>query len=169
MFPREPSGSQIELYRRDRRAAPYTMIFVQGDDGSDAIRTFEEPTQLMNAWAEAINRNEPRLLKDVFADEAQFVNLFGAIWQGREAIVDGHAWALGGVLRDSSMHFDGGTDLQQLGRDVVVIRGLCRRERAAHASPRTLEPGTTVLLLVARRDQDGWRAVAGANVAQQTH
>jgi len=70
------------------------------------MQTFEDPALLMSAWADAINRNEPHLLADVFAVDAEFINLFGSVWQGQKAIIHGHAWALGSVLRDSSMQFN---------------------------------------------------------------
>ena len=129
-------------------------------------RGFQTPERLMDVWAHAVTGNDPRRLEEVFADDAEFVNLYGSIWQGREAIIDGHAWALGGVLKDSTMRFES-IETRSVGDDVVVMRGVCHRGRAANASAGTLPPGTTVLLLVAQRGGEGWTAISGANVAQQ--
>ena len=128
--------------------------------------TFEDPTQLMKAWARAVTDNDPHLLGDVFAADAEFVNLFGSVWLGRQAIVEGHQWALSSVLKDSTMDFDS-VNLRAIDHQAVVMRGVCRRGRRENASAETLAPGTTVLLMVAQQGHDGWRAIAGANVAQQ--
>ena len=53
-------------------------------------------------------------------------------------------------------------------QDVTVLHGHCVRERERDAPPQTLPPGTTVLVFVARRDSDGWHAVAATNVTEAT-
>jgi uncharacterized protein (TIGR02246 family) len=122
--------------------------------------------QLMTSLALAVTENAPHVLGEVFAADAEFVNLFGSVWQGRQAIIDGHAWSLGSVPKDSTMQFES-INTRPVGDEVAVMRGVCRRGRTASASAETLAPGMTVLLMVAQHGQDGWKAVAGANVAQQ--
>jgi hypothetical protein len=50
--------------------------------------------------------------------------------------------------------------------DVVVLHGHCLRERLPDAPAGTLPPGASVHVFVARRDADGWRAVAATNVSE---
>jgi hypothetical protein len=83
----------------------------------------------------------------------------------REGIVTGHAWAFDGPLRGRVIRFDQVDELS-VTDDVAVLHAHCLRERRPDAPTEGLPDGRSVLVFVARRDADGWRAVAATNVTE---
>ena len=129
------------------------------------MTAFAEPRKIVDGFAAALNAKDADAVGEIFTDDAEFVNIAGMRMRGRDAIVAGHAWALSGPLRGSRVSFDEVDELP-VTDDVVVLHGHCLRERLPDAPANSLPPGTTVLVFVARRDPDGWRAIAATNVAE---
>jgi uncharacterized protein (TIGR02246 family) len=129
------------------------------------MTAFAEPREIVAGFAAALNAKDADAVGEIFTDDAEFVNIAGMRMRGRESIVAGHAWALGGPLRGAHVSFDQIDELP-VTDDVVVLDGHCLRERLPDAPENTLPPGASVLVFVARRGPDGWRAVAGTNVAE---
>jgi uncharacterized protein (TIGR02246 family) len=132
---------------------------------SRAIAGFQSPRELVEAFETALNAKDADAIGEVFAEDAEFVNIMGMRMRRREGIVAGHAWAFGGPLRGSRVSFDQVDELP-VTDDVTVLHGHCLRERLPDAPSQTLPPGRSVLVFVARRDDDGWRAVAATNVTE---
>lgn len=126
---------------------------------------FASPREIVDAFEAALNAKDADAIGRVFAADAEFVNIMGMRMRGREGIVSGHAWAFSGPLRGSTVRFDHVDELP-VTEDVTVLHGHCIRERESGAPAQTLPPGNTVLVFVARRDSDGWQAVAATNVAE---
>ncbi|MBV8217818.1 MAG: SgcJ/EcaC family oxidoreductase [Solirubrobacterales bacterium] len=127
--------------------------------------TFAEPREIVDAFAAALNAKDADAVGEIFSGDAEFVNIAGMRMGGRDAIVAGHAWAFSGPLRGSRVSFDQVDELP-VTEDVAVLHGHCLRERLPDAPENTLPPGTSVLVFVARRGSDGWRAVAATNVTE---
>ncbi len=126
---------------------------------------FREPRDIADAFAAALNAKDADAVGEIFTGDAEFVNIAGMRMRGLDAIVAGHAWALSGPLRGSRVSFDQVDELP-VTEDVVVLHGHCLRERLPDAPEDTLPPGASVLVFVARRGPDGWRAVAATNVTE---
>ena len=124
-----------------------------------------EPRAIVDRFAAALNAKDANAVGEIFTDDAEFVNIAGMRMRGRDGIVAGHAWALSGPLSGSRISFDQVDELP-VTEDVVVLHGHCLRERLPDAPENTLPPGASVLVFVARRDSDGWRAVAATNVTE---
>jgi uncharacterized protein (TIGR02246 family) len=131
------------------------------------MTAFATPGEIVDAFEAALNAKDAAAVGQVFTPDAEFVNIMGMRMRGREGIVSGHAWAFSGPLRGSTVRFDQVDELP-VTQDVTVLHGHCIRERESDAPPQTLPPGTTVLVFVARRDSDGWHAVAATNVTEAT-
>jgi uncharacterized protein (TIGR02246 family) len=129
------------------------------------MTAFAEPRAIADAFAAALNAKDADAVGEVFTADAEFVNIAGMRMRGRDAIVAGHAWAVSGPLRGSSVSFDQVDELP-VTEDVAIVHAHCLRERLADAPEGTLPPGASVLVFVARRDGDGWQAVAATNVTE---
>ena len=70
---------------------------------STKARSGEEEAvrQVMNGYQEAWNRHDPDAFAALFAPDADFVNVAGTHWKGREAIRVNHAFTHGTVPMDS--------------------------------------------------------------------
>jgi uncharacterized protein (TIGR02246 family) len=126
---------------------------------------FSRPRDIVDAFEAALNAKDADALREVFAEDGEFVNIMGMRMRGREAIVAGHTWAFAGPLRGSRIGFDQVDELR-VTDDVTVLHGHCARERLPDAPPQTLPAGRSLLVFVTRRDSDGWQAVAATNVTE---
>jgi uncharacterized protein (TIGR02246 family) len=126
---------------------------------------FNQPREIVDAFAETLNAQNAEALGDLFIDDAEFVNILGMRMRRREGIVAGHAWAFAGPLRGRRIRFDQVDELR-VTNDVAVLHGHCIRERLPDAPVEGLPDGRSVLVFVTRRDQEGWRAVAATNVTE---
>ena len=124
-----------------------------------------KPQDLVDAFAEALNAKDPDALGRLFAEDAEFVNIFGMRMHGRAGIVAGHARAFGGPLRGRRVRFDQVDELA-VTVDVSVLHGHCLRELEPDAPADGLPPGASVLVFVARRGPSTWELVAATNVTE---
>ena len=129
------------------------------------MRAFEEPRQIVDAFAAALNAKDAGALGELFSDDAEFVNILGMRMRGREGIVAGHAWAFAGPLLGRVVEFDAVDELP-VTDDVSVLHGHCLRRRLPDAPVEGLPDGASVLVFVARRGSNGWQAVAATNVTE---
>jgi uncharacterized protein (TIGR02246 family) len=129
------------------------------------MTAFAEPRAIVHAFETALNAKDADAVGAMFTEDAQFVNIAGMRMRGREGIVAGHAWAMAVPLLGSRVSIDEVDELPVTG-NVVLLHRHGVRERLPDAPEGTLPPGTSVLVFVARRDDDGWRAVAATNVSE---
>jgi uncharacterized protein (TIGR02246 family) len=126
---------------------------------------FSGSREIVDAFETALNAKDAEALGELFAEDAEFVNIVGMRMRRREGIVAGHAWAFGGPLGGSRISFDQVDELP-VTDDVTVLHAHCVRERLPDAPPQTLPAGRSVLVFVTRRNCDGWQAVAATNVTE---
>lgn len=121
--------------------------------------------ELADAFAAALNDKDAEGLGRLFTEDAEFVNIMGMRMRGRQAIVDGHAWAFAGPLRGRRIRYD---QLDELAvtDDVTVLHGHAIREREPDAPAQGLPDGATMLVFVTRRGPEGWQIVAATNVSE---
>jgi uncharacterized protein (TIGR02246 family) len=126
--------------------------------------TCTEPGQLLDAFAAAVNAKDAEGLGALFAEDGEYVNIFGMRMRGRRGVVDGHAWAFSGPLRGRRIRFDQVDELK-VTDDVTVLHGHNLREREPGAPETGLPDGATIIVFVTRRGPRGWQIVAATNVA----
>jgi uncharacterized protein (TIGR02246 family) len=129
------------------------------------MTALERPRQLVDAFASALNAKNADELGQLFAEDAEFVNILGMRMRRREGIVDGHAWAFAGPLRGRQIRFDQVDELQ-ITDDVVVLHGHNIRERQPDGPVEGLPDGGSVLVFVTRRGPQGWEIVTATNVTE---
>jgi uncharacterized protein (TIGR02246 family) len=129
------------------------------------MTAFENPHELVDAFAAALNTANADELGQLFTEDAEFVNILGMRMRRREGIVAGHAWALAGPLRGRHIRFDQVDELR-VTDDVTVLHGRCIRERRPDAPEEGLPDGASVLAFVTRCGAQGWQIVAATNVTE---
>ncbi len=62
-----------------------------------------EVTRVVNAFAETWNRHDMNAFADLFAEDAEFVNVVGLWWKGRTAIKSAHEFTHQTMFKDSRL------------------------------------------------------------------
>ena len=119
---------------------------------------------LVDAFADAFNRKDPRAFGALFADDAEFVNIFGAWWRGKRAIEDNHGKVFASMLAQSKLVIVA-VEPKVLAPGLALAMVRWHRDALPDAEGRTLPPGDGVLSMLARRDGDGWSFVLVHNTA----
>jgi uncharacterized protein (TIGR02246 family) len=132
---------------------------VAGDE--DAVR------KAVNGFAEAWNRHDMGALASLFTIDADFVNVAGRRWKGRQAIRANHEFThatirqdrvgvdnpahVYGVFRTSSFRYNE-IEMRFIRPDVAVIHAVW----TILGDTRTSEPRHGIMTIVAIRDHDAW-------------
>ncbi|MGB8030545.1 MAG: SgcJ/EcaC family oxidoreductase [Terracidiphilus sp.] len=132
----------------------------------------EDVRQVVSSFAETWNRHDMEAFGKLFAPDADFVNVAGDWWKGRQAIQMHHAYSHGtipadtkgeplpyyGIFKTSTIRFTQ-ADVRFLGKDVAV----------AHASwellgdARTPNPRHGLITFVLTRQEGAWLIAAAQN------
>jgi uncharacterized protein (TIGR02246 family) len=121
-----------------------------------------EPAELSRRFEEAWNGHDMDAFAALFEPDAIFVSRFGHVWRGLDEIVARHTDIHRTIYRDCRIANDIASQ-ETLGGDVVllIIRSRVAVGRYMPTGPREF---STVFSCLARR-RDGWRIMAGVNVA----
>jgi ketosteroid isomerase-like protein len=134
----------------------------------------EDVRKFVSGFVTAWNQHDMEAFGKLFATDADFVNVVGARWKGRESIKMHHAWSHGAIPRDtpgfekSDPHYGifktttlrfTQIDVRFLRKDVAVA--LVNSELVGDT--RTPNPRQTVLMLVLIRQNGGWLIAAAQN------
>lgn len=120
------------------------------------------PEAVLDAFAAAWNGRDAAALAALFEDDADFVNVVGIWWRRRRAIEKAHDYALKRFFRDSRLTLED-VSVRRIGDDAATVHGRWRMEGQRAPDDTVLDPRHGVMLLVLRRAEDGWRAVAAQN------
>ena len=142
------------------------------DPTADVATRPAGPAAVAEAFASAWNAADADALADLFAEDADFVNVVGMWWTRRRQIRVNHALGFRWMFPASRLVL-GQVRVRELG-DVAVVHAPWTM--TGQTAPDGDEAGerTGVLLLVVRRTEAGaWEAVAGQNTDSvpeaQTH
>ncbi|WP_353471350.1 SgcJ/EcaC family oxidoreductase [Salipiger sp. H15] len=116
------------------------------------------PAAFARAWA----TREGAAIAALFAEDAEFVNVTGLWWTGREAIARPHDYALKSFFAATTLR-PGRIAVRMLGTDHAVVR--CRFHMTGQRAPdgTAAGPRQTILIFVLERRAEGWQAVAAQN------
>jgi uncharacterized protein (TIGR02246 family) len=134
----------------------------------------EDVRNVLNGFAESWNRHDMHAFGKLFATDADFVNVVGARWKGRQAIQLNHAYAHGtipvdtpgfessravyGIFKASTLRFTQ-MDVRFLRKDVAVVHA----SSELLGDARTTDPRRGVLILVLTRQDGVWLIASGQN------
>ena len=149
-----------------------TCIFAAQKDTDDVRK--EDVRKAVEGFATDWNHHDMEAFGKLFAPDAEFVNVTGAIMKGREDIQMHHAWAHGaipkttqvpgtnpanyGIFKSSTMKFDA-IEVRFLRSDVALAHVNWQLQNDV----RTSIPRHGVLLFVLTRGKDGWLIASGQN------
>ncbi|HET9001598.1 MAG TPA: SgcJ/EcaC family oxidoreductase [bacterium] len=138
------------------------------ETGEDAVR------RAVNGFAEAWNRHDMDGLGALFTPDADFVNVTGRWWKGRQGIQTSHAFTHAtisqsspgvdvpahayGIFKVSNFHFDR-IDVRLIRPDVAIAHGAWTMV----GDSRTTESRSGTMTFVVTRDRDRWLIRAAQN------
>lgn len=135
----------------------------------------ENVRSVVTGFATAWNRHDMDAFGKLFAPDADFVNVAGTLWKGRQTIQAQHAYTHGtiaadspgfgeedhpyyGIFKNSTLNFQQ-IDIRFLRKEVAIAH--VRWEALGDA--RTPNPRRGVFLFVLTRQNDGWLIAAAQN------
>lgn len=116
------------------------------------------PARFVQGW----NRKNVEEVFADFADDAEFVNVFGARWSGKERIIKEHADRFRTMFASSALLIRDVT-VREIPPNAAVIYALWSMK--GHQSPdgHWAPVRNGIILFVAERRDEGWRIVASQN------
>lgn len=132
----------------------------------------QSPAEVVSRWQEAWNRGDADSLAQLFAPNAEFVNVVGLWWHDREAIRASHAFGFAKIFTGSTITMNQ-PRVRHLGPDAATVHS--RWRIVGQISP-TGEPAGEregIFLFVLERRAGAWITVAAQNTdvvrGAQTH
>ncbi|CAK6694931.1 SgcJ/EcaC family oxidoreductase [Synechococcus sp. CBW1107] len=121
-----------------------------------------EVTRVVNAFSETWNRHDINAFADLFAEDAEFVNVVGLWWKGRPEIKGAHEFTHQTMFKHSRLSI----------QDVVarfptpnIAIARCRWTLEGHVSPEglALPPRNGILVNMLQQDGGTWRIIDSQN------
>lgn len=136
-------------------------------DGASVRPT--SPGSMAREFAAAFNQGDARTLADLFAEHAEFVNIYGSRMSGRAGIERGHRAAFASRLDGSHLAIADVVE-RRIRDDLVVVQAVWRLTPDGTADPALVVPESTgILTFTALRTPGvGWEFVTGTNVLEST-
>ena len=132
----------------------------------------EDVRQVVSGFAETWNRHDMEAFGRLFAPDADFVNVAGDWWKGRQAIQMHHAYSHGTIPADTQgepLRYYGIFKISTLRFTQIDVRFLRKDVAVAHAScellgdARTPNPRHTLITFVLTRQDGAWLIAAAQN------
>jgi uncharacterized protein (TIGR02246 family) len=133
------------------------------DPGVAAMNVEAERVQaVILSFADAWYRHDMEALAGLFAEDAQFVNVVGLWWRGRDEIRGAHEFTHRTLFRHNRLTV-ADIDVRFPAADIAIAR--CHRVLVGHVSPEgeELPERHGILACVVRRDWQQWRIIESQN------
>lgn len=126
---------------------------------SDSIA---EVTKVVRAFADCWNRHDMRAFADLFAPDAEFVNVVGLWWRGRDEIRKAHEFTHAAMFRNSQLTL-ADVSVRFPVEGIAIARSQWMLE--GHVSPEgaPLPARNGILLNVLSRGPEGWSIIDSQN------
>jgi uncharacterized protein (TIGR02246 family) len=122
----------------------------------------EQALAVVSAFAEAWNRHDMAAFADLFAADAEFVNVVGIWWKGRESIRSAHEFTHASMFKHSRLGILS-TEVRFPVEDLAIARSRWTLE--GHVSPdgAALPQRSGILLNVLQRSSHSWKIIDSQN------
>jgi uncharacterized protein (TIGR02246 family) len=128
----------------------------------------DAPRALVDDFVTAFNDGDSAALSDLFAEHAEFVNIYGMRMSGRSGIAKGHAQAFASRLSRAELEVTS-FHQRELDDDVVVAQAEWSLRQPEDADRSKVVPDSSgVLSFTVERTADDWEFASGANVVRST-
>lgn len=122
----------------------------------------ESPEDVPRLFAEAWNSRNASALANLFAEDADFVNVVGLWWHNRADIEHAHEYGLQTFFKSSQL-IPRRVEVRQLGGDAAVVHVRWKLMDQLDNAGKTLDPRFTIMVFVLHRQDTGWIVVAAHN------
>jgi uncharacterized protein (TIGR02246 family) len=119
-------------------------------------------SEVVGAFADAWNRHDMDAFAELFAEDAEFVNVVGLWWKGRDAIRDAHAFTHSTIFRNSRLVFNG-TEVRHPVPSIAIARTRWTLEGHVDPDGAPLPARTGLLVNVLAFDDGRWRIIDAQN------
>ncbi|HYQ82371.1 MAG TPA: SgcJ/EcaC family oxidoreductase [Anaeromyxobacteraceae bacterium] len=136
-------------------ASPAAAAEPQASEGLD-------PERVPQRFAEAWNRHDMEAFASLFAEHADFVNVIGLHWRGREEIRRAHAEIHATRMKSSHLAILS-TSVRALRPDVALVHATWELVGDTGLEGRPLPPRRGVLSFLATKDGGRWAIEAAQN------
>lgn len=122
----------------------------------------QTPEDAPRLFAEAWNAKNAKALAQLFAEDAEFVNVVGLWWHNRADIERAHEYGLRTFFRASTLSTQH-IEVRQINQDVAIIHVRWNLTGQLGKGGEALDDRFTIMMLVTQRQKDGWSVVAAHN------
>lgn len=136
------------------------------------VTLLKTPEDIVAGWQDAWNLADAAALAELFAEDAEFVNVVGLWWHDRKNIYTAHAFGFTHIFPDSRISMDE-PRTRLIGADAAVVQS--KWHLTGQVTP-TGEPAGDrfgIFTFVLERRAEGWITVAAQNTdiepSAQTH
>ncbi|WP_430389913.1 SgcJ/EcaC family oxidoreductase [Dyella sp. 20L07] len=135
-----------------------SIPFAHAEDAPDAAAARATVSDIERAW----NQHDMDAFANLFAEDADFVNIEGTRWRGRAAIKEAHAFVHSTIFKNSHLTVDD-TTVRQLSQDVIVTRSVWRLDGQTTMKGATVPGRTGILTNVLVRSGSRWVIAVAQN------
>ena len=122
----------------------------------------DHPEDMPTAFRAAWMARDASMLANLFAEDADFVNVVGLWWRKREQIEASHAYGFNRIFTDSTLRV-GRMRVRRLGEDAAVVHVRFTLEGQRGPDGASVGVRRTVMTFVMAHQGLGWLCVAAQN------
>jgi uncharacterized protein (TIGR02246 family) len=122
----------------------------------------EQALAVVSAFAEAWNQHDMAAFADLFAPDAEFVNVVGIWWKGKESIRSAHEFTHSSMFKHSRLSILS-TEVRFPVEEVAIVRSRWTLEGHLGPDGATLPQRSGILLNVLRRSSRSWKIIDSQN------
>jgi uncharacterized protein (TIGR02246 family) len=117
---------------------------------------------IVSAFEEAWNQHDMAAFADLFAPDAEFVNVVGIWWKGRESIRKAHEFTHSSMFKHSRLRILS-TEVRFPVEDIAIARSRWSMEGHVGPDGEALPQRHGILLSLLRRSSDSWTVIDSQN------
>ena len=122
----------------------------------------DDPKILVDGFIRAWNAHDMKALAELFLEDAEFVNAAGMSWKGRDVIQTMHERFHAARFKTTTLA-ETNTTVRMLRPDVAVLDFQSELSGSRDANGILLPKRHGIMLIVAVRQEGGWRIVSAQN------
>lgn len=127
------------------------------------MKAVKNPEQIPALFAEAWNDYDAQGIADLFAEDADFVNVTGLWWQQKKDIFKAHDYGLTVIFKNSTLKIIK-TKVRYLSNDVAIVHAKIKLTDQSPSSDGVIpQPRTTVFTFVVKKENNSWLCYAAQN------
>ncbi len=116
------------------------------------------PQQFVAAW----NNRNAKDIADLFAEDAEFVNVVGLWWHNKEDIFKAHDYGLKNLFRDSDLSIRK-VKTKYLSEEIAVVNARLHLDGQTKIEGQNPQARNTIFTFVVQKKEDYWLCVSAHN------